>query len=68
MAQLNNDRGDIPMNANTVDALVGILFFSYFVLVGTIGMKTKDNTKQMWAALALFFGALLFGLWLEYRH
>jgi len=56
------------MNANTVDALVGILFFSYFVLVGTIGMKTKDNTKQMWAALALFFGALLFGLWLEYRH
>ena len=66
MAQLKT--GEEPMNADMIDAIVGVLFFIYFLIVGITGIKAKNHTKQMWAAMALFFGAIIFGLWIEYRR
>ncbi|WP_167906351.1 hypothetical protein [Thermococcus sp. CX2] len=56
------------MNVDMIDAIVGVFFFIYSIVVGIIGIKAKDHAKQMWAAMALFFGAIIFGLWSEYRH
>ncbi|WP_010477145.1 hypothetical protein [Thermococcus zilligii] len=56
------------MDAYMIDAAVGVLVVIYSLVVGIIGAKAKNPTKQMWAAMALFFGALIFGLWTEYRR
>ena len=54
------------MGADVTGALVGISFLLYFMIVGIKGLRSDDDKKQMWASLALFFGAILFGLWVKY--
>ena len=56
------------MNVDMIDAIVGIFFFIYFLGIGVTGIKAKDHTRQMWAAMALFFGAIIFSLWIEYHR
>ena len=54
------------MGADVTGALVGLAFLLYSVIVGINGLRSDDAKKQMWASLALFFGAILFGLWVKY--
>jgi len=54
------------MGADVTGALVGVTFLLYSVIVRIKGLQSDDAKKQVWASLALFFGAILFGLWVKY--